>query len=276
MLHKSSQQDNLRPILYGESLFVTVLASPQRELLFFDAQWNKLSRVMKEINHEWDDVVEKSKVLSLLSKELHYEEYSRVRIHIEFQSPAWPLLRKLALDWQVKIYTFPIDFSLNQLPCKKVQPFVHVLDHRLILDCKVGSYGVESLNYLKKDFFPNFDDYLWINPDQTIRECATSNVFAVFKNGEWITPSLKDCYQGVTREHLIDWLKSKKVKVSEQNLSLNDLHHLDYLLFTNSIQILGLIECATFPRITSNIQEKIIQMRTDFYLDMLATTSRQL
>ncbi len=276
MLHKGSQQDNLRPILYGESLFVTILATPQRELLFFDAQWNKISRVMKDLVDGWDDVVEKSRVLSRLAKELNYEEYTRVRIHIEFKSPAWPLLRKIALDWDVKIYAFPVDFSLNQLPSKKVQPFVHVLDPRLMLECKVGSYGIETLNYLKKDFFSNFDDYLWINPDQSIRECATSNVFAILKNGEWITPQVKDCYPGVTREHLLTWLKSKKTNVSEGIISLNDLHHVDYLLFTNSIQILGLIELTTFPKISSNIQEKIIQWRSDFYLDMLATTGRQL
>lgn len=145
-----------------------------------------------------------------------------------------------------------------------------------MLDCKVGSYGFESLNFLTKNFPKNIDDYLWINPDQSFRECSTSNIFVRLKTGEWITPPAKECYQGVTRQHLLCWLVNRGYQVSEDKISLQDLGQIAYVLFTNAIQIMGLMYLESMVEVTQQEKENIRQLRSDFYLEMLATTSRRL
>ncbi len=274
-------RDFSRAILYGESLFVTLLATPERQLLFWETQWEKLSSTMQQIVDGWNTNAEKAILKSQLELLLPKNSYARVRFSIQLTLPSLPLLQKYQNRpadkyWISTVQVYPIEFSLQTLPVKKVKTFVKVLDPQLQLQCKVGSYGYESINFLKKNFVQSWDDYLWVNPDQTIRECATSNVFALLKNGEWITPSTQNCYNGATRQHFICWLQEKGQKITQESINLNKLSKIECLIFTNAVQIMGLIELPTLPIIEDRVKDRIQKIRSHFFLDMLTKTDGKL
>lgn len=279
-------QGNSRAILYGESLFVTLLATPSDDLLFVQEQWKKLTFEMQFLDPTWNEAKEKAHFAGLVTEQLQLQSYhqthKRVRLNIQLSAKTWPLLMNKELTeghWFNSVYVHPVEFHFDQLPSKKVKIFTKSTDERMQFMCKVGSFGHESLHFLKQQNNKDWNDYLWVNPDQTIRECATANVFALLKTGEWITPSSRNCYNGVTRQHFMQWLRQQSYKVLEEDISVRDLSKVECLFFTNSVQFLGEIEipeCNFSQSKNSYDKEKFIQLRKQFYLDMLTTTSGKL
>ena len=69
----------------------------------------------------------------------------------------------------------------------------------------------------------------------SVIEGTMSNIFMV-KNGMLYTPELSQCgVRGVTRTRIIQFAKEKKIKVAEDNLSLDDLQHADEIFVCNSV-----------------------------------------
>lgn len=275
-------QKYIRSNLYGESLFVTLLATPQKELIFVEQHWHKLKCELNLYNLAWDEELDKNKLSIQVENALISQNYHRVRLNYQLLAAAWPMLRssksnqeKLVGEWYASALVTPIDFSLEHLPTKRVKAFVKAMDPRIRFNCKVGSLGHESLYFLKQDN-SEWDDYLWVNPDQTIRECATSNVFVVLKNGEWITAGHISCYAGVTREALLSWLPNQGIKVSVREFSLNDLTQANCLVFTNAIQLFGLIELEGINAAKPEVVQWLLELRVKFFLDMQLQTGGKL
>lgn len=273
----------IRASLYGESLFVTLLVTPDNEILFFDEQWNKLVAELCSLSTNWD----KEKEKLLISEQIHKQlitigksrsSYKRLRITYRFNAPGLPLLisnkDQLQSHWVGTILISPIDFTLDAVNIKKLKPFIKQFDERLQFSCKVGSFGYESLYFLKNPS-EQWNDFLWINSDQSVRECSTANVFAINEK-EWVTPCLKNCYAGVTREALIQWLPTQGIKVEIRDLSLDDLKKSKCIIFSNAIQIMGLAELIDSKCVDNSYQNFILELRRKFFLDMKDKTGRKL
>jgi len=79
-----------------------------------------------------------------------------------------------------------------------------------------------------------FDEAIMLNNKGHVAEGSAENIFVV-KNGKIITPPLDaDILNGITRDSAIKLLKSKKIKVIEKNLRINDLLKADEIFMTGT------------------------------------------
>lgn len=274
---------NSRAELFGESLFVTLLATPEKQLIFVNQHWEKLAKELKLVCPNWNEQEQKRFFSSEISKVLKTENYYRLRLNYQFIAPYWPLFisteamksPQISLSWVGSVIGTTVDFNLDELPVKRVKSFVRTNDERMNFSCKIGSFGQESLYFLKTQY-KDWDDFLWVNEDQSLRECSTSNIFAILKNGDWITPELKNCYAGVTRQALIEWLRKQNISVIEKTISPENLDEVDCLLFTNAIQLIGLIQWQGRFIPSQRLQKQLLELRRQFFLDMQVLTGGKL
>ena len=79
-----------------------------------------------------------------------------------------------------------------------------------------------------------YDEAIMLNNKGYVAEGSAENIFVV-KNGKITTPPLNaDILDGITRDSAIKLLKSKKNKVMEKNLKINDLLKADEIFMTGT------------------------------------------
>ena len=79
-----------------------------------------------------------------------------------------------------------------------------------------------------------YDEAIMLNNKGYVAEGSAENIFVV-KNGKITTPPLDaDILDGITRDSAIRLLKSKKNKVVEKNLKINDLLKADEIFMTGT------------------------------------------
>ena len=79
-----------------------------------------------------------------------------------------------------------------------------------------------------------YDEAIMLNNKGHVAEGSAENIFVV-KNGKITTPPLDaDILDGITRDSAIKLLKSKKIKVVERNLKVNDLLKADEIFMTGT------------------------------------------
>ena len=79
-----------------------------------------------------------------------------------------------------------------------------------------------------------YDEAIMLNNKGHVAEGSAENIFVV-KNGKITTPSLdSDILNGITRDSAIKLLKSKKIKVNEKNLKINELLNADEIFMTGT------------------------------------------
>ena len=79
-----------------------------------------------------------------------------------------------------------------------------------------------------------YDEAIMLNNKGHVAEGSAENIFVV-KNGKITTPPLDaDILDGITRDSAIKLLKSKKNKVFEKNLKINDLLKADEIFMTGT------------------------------------------
>ena len=79
-----------------------------------------------------------------------------------------------------------------------------------------------------------YDEAIMLNNDGNVAEGSAENIFVV-KNGKITTPPLDaDILNGITRDSAIKLLKSKKIKVIEDNLKIYDLLNADEVFMTGT------------------------------------------
>ena len=79
-----------------------------------------------------------------------------------------------------------------------------------------------------------YDEAIMLNNDGHVAEGSAENIFVV-KNGKITTPPLDaDILNGITRDSAIKLLKSKKIKVVEDNLKIYDILNADEVFMTGT------------------------------------------
>ncbi len=79
-----------------------------------------------------------------------------------------------------------------------------------------------------------YDEAIMLNNKGKVAEGSAENIFVV-KNGKITTPPLDaDILNGITRDSVIQLLKSNKIKVIEKNLKINDLLKADEIFMTGT------------------------------------------
>ena len=98
---------------------------------------------------------------------------------------------------------------------------------------KVLSWA-HNLRWAERAHDAGFDETVLLNERNTIAECTSANVFAIFGN-EVATPPVTDgCLPGITREVLVNEIHVPGIEIRERSLSIEDLHAADEVFITSS------------------------------------------
>ena len=102
---------------------------------------------------------------------------------------------------------------------------------------KMGNYG-ETLIELRKAEQKGFDDVLFLNNENRVKECSTSNIiFITGKN--LVTPLVDSCLlDGITRRNFIKFWKFLGGNVIERNIEFDEVKKFETILLTNSTQLI--------------------------------------
>ncbi len=111
-------------------------------------------------------------------------------------------------------------------------------------------WQVKSLSFLgnRLSWFEaqkqNKDEALILNEKDFLVGGSRSNLFIV-KNGEVITsPLSRGAFYGITRKIVINELKKMRIKLSEKEVTLNDLQTSDEAFLTSALlEVMPLVEC---------------------------------
>ena len=124
---------------------------------------------------------------------------------------------------------------------------------------KVGNYLETNLE-IKRAQEKGYDDVLFLDNQNQVLECSTSNIFGV--KGDCIyTPVVNDLFlNGITRQKIIEMMVAEKIKVLEVALDFNALLESDEIFICNSvkgIRSVGKLHEKEFgiPKITAEINQ---------------------
>ena len=132
----------------------------------------------------------------------------------------------------VRVVDKPNDF--NSLTAQKLK-IISFPKNQLSPIC-----GIKTLNYAehiiaKQEAQANgCDDGIFLNLDQYLTECSTSNIFFI-KNNELITPDVScGLLPGITRDILFKISESVNLKTSEKKLKVEDISGCEEIFISNS------------------------------------------
>lgn len=110
---------------------------------------------------------------------------------------------------------------------------------------------IKSLSYLENRMSwheaqkINKDEALVLNESGVLTGGSRSNVF-IIKDKEAVTPSLAGAaFYGITRKIIIKELKNSGIKITEKEITMEDLYSCDEAFLTSALlEVMPLIECA--------------------------------
>lgn len=98
---------------------------------------------------------------------------------------------------------------------------------------KTASWAMNLVLY-EQAHARGLDEVVLLNERGEVSECTSANLFAVFGN-EAVTPPLSSgCLPGVTRELLIEAVRTPGIRVLERALTLEDLERADGVFLTST------------------------------------------
>lgn len=100
---------------------------------------------------------------------------------------------------------------------------------------KLGNY-VETNLEVKRAKENGYDDVVFLDFQNLVTECSTSNIFAI-KGNSVCTPAVNGLFlNGITRQKLIEMMLEEKIGISEKSLNFNDLLECDEIFICNSVK----------------------------------------
>jgi len=98
---------------------------------------------------------------------------------------------------------------------------------------KVTSWGF-NLAWYEEAHLNGFDEVVLLDEQDRVSECTSANIFAAFGAEVWTPPLSSGCLPGVTRDLLLNEIRSPGLRVSEHHLTLADLHDADEVFITST------------------------------------------
>jgi D-alanine transaminase len=129
-------------------------------------------------------------------------------------------------------------FSINEYYCK----FNKGIKVKITRDLRWKRVDIKTLNLLppvlaKQFAVENGCDEAWMMDDNGyITEGSSSNAWILIKDTLITTPATNSILKGITRTSLIQALKKKKIKLSEERFSLEDIKKADEAFITSATQ----------------------------------------
>lgn len=106
---------------------------------------------------------------------------------------------------------------------------------------KVGNYAETNLE-IKRAVENGYDDVIFLDNHNQVTECSTSNIFSIKGDGIY-TPAENGLFlNGITRQKIIEAIRSTKFKVYEVSLDFNNLLESDEIFICNSVKGIRSVE----------------------------------
>jgi branched-chain amino acid aminotransferase len=100
----------------------------------------------------------------------------------------------------------------------------------------------QNLTWAERASQQGFDETILLNERGRVAECTSANIFAVF-GSEVYTPPLTDgCLPGITREILLESVRTDGVRVTERSLVPDDLYSAEQVFITSTTRDLLPVE----------------------------------
>lgn len=232
-----------RGFLYGDAVFETI-ASFGKELINMESHLDRLERAVGELGF----------TTPIKREELRFELQTNLDALINSLPPMSDGLYKARnrLTMTRGSYT-GLSTSLSQQANRYI---LTELCHNQKMDrCSLKSFkansnlsfpiSIKTPNYLESIYLKSrmsegFTDVLWLDEDKYILEASVSNIFFLGRHGDIIevaTPKLRrGVLNGRMRQLIIDLLEFAQIKVTESDISLDEIPRFDEAFLTSSIQ----------------------------------------
>ena len=230
-----------RAILYGESIFTTFLFSCKTPYYLFE----HLSRTYKGIkflygkkhlSFELYENVWKSLKNVFESCGDNYAYSFRLTFFLKNSSRSFLSSEKEELCFF--IWGTPIDkLKGSEKPVSLSLAFNRRTKNRKPSFLKMGNYG-ETLIELKKAKQNGMDDIIFLDVQNKVKECSTSNILFI-RGRSLVTPQLDSCLlDGITRKNFIKFWKFMGGNVEERSIEFSEVKNFETILLTNSVQLI--------------------------------------
>lgn len=225
-----------RGFLFGDGIF-EVLVGFNKKLIALEKHLTRLRYSGKSINLElpWSDEEMGKEVLDVYSRTEYPKSYVRIGVT---RGEGLGIVPGNS-SYNKLIYILPSQPSpahfYNEGICVKTES----------KQSTVRGPSIKNPFYLPSivkmiDIKDEYDDVLWVNPEQEITEAATSNVFFVGREGHASfveTPALDSgLLGGITRQIVIELLRENGVEVRERTILLEELAGFDEAFLTSTIR----------------------------------------
>lgn len=98
---------------------------------------------------------------------------------------------------------------------------------------KINSWAM-NLTWLESAQRRGFDEAILLNERGEVSELTSANIFMATGPDVWTPPLSSGCLPGITRELLLSEVETPGFRVSERNLTLDDLYQADEVFITSS------------------------------------------
>ena len=98
---------------------------------------------------------------------------------------------------------------------------------------KVTSWGF-NLTWYEEAHVNGFDEVVLLDEEDRVSECTSANIFAASGRDVWTPPLSSGCLPGVTRDLLLNEIRTPEFRVSEKHLTLSDLERADEVFITST------------------------------------------
>jgi len=142
------------------------------------------------------------------------------KIHTAIAVWEWPSM----FDPDVKMRGIKLDISKWRRPPAECAP-VHAKAAGLYMICTLAKHEAEK---------KGFDDTLMLSHDGLIAEATGANIFFRMSDGNIHTPLPKTFLNGITRQAVIELLKSEGLKVLERDINLDELENVTECFLTGT------------------------------------------
>lgn len=139
-----------------------------------------------------------------------------------------PASAAFALCLEAKPMPGPVGISLTTTSFRRPTP------DSAPTNAKAGCLYPNNARMLVEARAKGFQNAVSLDPIGNVAETATSNIFMA-KDGVVLTPAPSGCFlNGITRQRVIDLLRTDGVDVREQTLTLADFHDADEIFTTGN------------------------------------------
>ncbi|MEI7511705.1 MAG: branched-chain amino acid transaminase [Candidatus Peregrinibacteria bacterium] len=147
----------------------------------------------------------------------------------------------------------------------KISKYIRIHPKSLITDAKVSGYYANSI-FASQEIEGEYDEALLLDFNGNVAEGPGENIFMV-KNGEIFTPALGSILPGITRDSIMTIARDLGYRVTEKELSPDDLFTADELFFTGSAAEVSAIGTLDDRQISDGNEGKITKIIKTKYFD---------